>query len=399
MISSTANDIINHYATKRGYPTLPQINSMDRIEFTKGLKLWATEYISALPDAGLHYNLTDKLIHPQTGQIAGSEWGWKMEQVEKTVEFRNTTEGKKYVLQHLVPEAVRNEETDANDMLNIASIKVSAITSSARSNKKQTQINIKRINHIRALEKSISKGGSLRAMYEATFNAHKDSIENLMTNEDAAKAAMQSKRKKKIFSLLLSWLVMPLYVILRTLDMFFDAGIILAKMGYKGAQLGPKVGSTHPFLGRFSIPLVVAAFISFTSAIAKYNAGVEKYVDHGIVVSGIIMIPLYMIEFIILKQFLDIPFMWLTKKYGTIAKWASCRFDPTTAEEFQLGEVTQTFEYHELLGHMIRERENLIKGLTEAIESNVSSSPFDTYCKDKKFSLKTLEKEERDAFN
>lgn len=177
--------------------------------------------------------------------------------------------------------AVRNEDTDVNDMLNTASIEVSAATGSTKNDKKQTQINIERLTHIRALEKSISKGGVLREMYDATLKTHKDGVENLMTNEDAAKGAMYSKRRKRIPSLLLSWLVMHLYVILRTFDMFFDGGIISAKMGYQGLALGPKVGSNHPFLGRISIPIVVATFISFVSAITKYSAGMLDYVREG----------------------------------------------------------------------------------------------------------------------
>ncbi|MFV0361467.1 MAG: hypothetical protein ACK5LL_00035, partial [Suipraeoptans sp.] len=238
---------------------------------------------------------------------------------------------------------------------------------------------------------------ALRVMYDVSFKAHKAGVENLMTNEDAATAAMHSKRRNKIPSLLLSWLVMPLYVILRSFDMFFDGGIIAAKMGYDESQLGPKVGSNHPFLGRFSIPLVVATFISFVSAITRYNAGVEKYVEHGIVVSGIIMIPLYMLEFIFVKQFLGIPFVWLTNKYGIFVEKVSCLFEPTLADEYQFGGVTQSFEQQDILGQMIKEREDLVKSLIEAIENNVSFCKADADCKDKKFSLKMLEKEERDT--
>lgn len=393
-----ANNIINDYATTKGYSTVAQANNMSYSEFVKGLEIWPAEYIAALPDAGLYYSLTGKVNHPQTGQIVRSLWGQKMEQVQKTLEFRNSTEGKKHMLHSITPIAVRNEETDVNDMLDIASIKISATTGFAKSDKKQAQINIERMELIRALEKSISNGGALRAIYEATLKAHKDGVENLMTNEEAAKASMHSKRRKRIPALILSWLLMPLYVILRSFDMFFDGGIISAKMGYAGPELGPKVGSNHTFLGRFSIPIVVATFISFISAIANYNAGVEKYVSHGIVVSGVIMIPLYMIGFIIIKQFLDIPFMWLTNKYGVIAEWASRLFEPVKADEFQLGGVTQTYMQQDILGQMIKERETLIYDLKAAIKNNLPYAKCDTLCNDKKFSLKTLEKEERDTF-
>lgn len=399
MYPSTANDIINSYATMKGYPTVAQAQTMEHSDFLKGLEIWPIEYIAALPDAGLHYKLTGKVTHPQTGQIVRSEWGWKMEQVQKTLDFRNSTEGKKYALRFITPIAVRNEETDMNDMINTASIKVSANIGSAKSDKKQTQLNIERMEHLRALEKSISKGGALRTMYDATLKAHKDGVENLMTNEDAAKAAMYSKRRKRIPALLLSWFVMPLYEILRTLDMFFDGGIIASKMGYTESELGPKVGSNHTFLGRFSIPIVVATFISFVSAITNYNVGVEKYVDHGIVVSGVIMIPLYMLGFIIIKQFLDIPFIWFTNKYGIFAEWASCIFTPVSADEFQLGGVTQTYEQQGYLGQMIKDREALIYDLKDAIKNNIPYAKCDILCNDKKFSLKTLEKEESDRFD
>ncbi|MFV0362703.1 MAG: hypothetical protein ACK5LL_06395, partial [Suipraeoptans sp.] len=166
MNPSTANEVINGYAAFNGYPTVAQINLMERKDFMKGLENWPTEYIAAMPDAGLNYNLSGKVKHPQTGQVVRSEWGWKMEQVKKVVEFRNTTEGKKSVLRHLVSDAIRNEDTDINDMLNTATIKVAATTGSKKRDKKQTQINIERMNHIRALEKSISKGGALRVMYD-----------------------------------------------------------------------------------------------------------------------------------------------------------------------------------------------------------------------------------------
>lgn len=396
MDQRTANNIINDYATTKGYPTVAQANNMSYSEFAKGLEIWPTEYIEAMPDAGLLYSLTGRVKDPQSGQIVRSLWGRKMEQVQKTVEFRNSTEGKKHILRSITPISVRNEETDVNDMLNTASIKVTASTGSAKSNKKQTQINIKRMEHVRMLEKSISMGGALRAMYDSSLNAHKNGVENLMTNEDAAKAAMHNKRRNRIPALLLSWLVMPLYVILRSFDMFFDAGIVSAKMGYKGSELGPKVGSNHRFLGRLSIPLLVATFISFISAITKYNAGVEDIVEHGVIISGMIMIPLYMIGFIIIKQFLDIPFIWLTNKYGFVAMMASFAFLPTNAEEFQLGGITKTYEQQEILGQMIKEREALIYDLKDAIKNNLSYAKCDTLCNDKKFSLKTLEKEEGD---
>ena len=170
--------------------------------------------------------------------------------------------------------------------------------------------------------------------------------------------------------------------------MFFDGGIISAKMGHTGLELGPKCGSNHVFHGRFSIPLVVATFLSFVSAIAKYNAGVENYVEHGIIISGIIMIPLYMIGFIIVKQFLDIPFIWLTNKYGVIVEWASSRFDPTSAEEFQLGGVTLTYEQQDILGKMIKEREELINNLKEAIKNNIPYAKCDRLCTNKSFPLR-----------
>lgn len=74
-----------------------------------------------------------------------------MEHIQKAVEFRNTTEGKKYVLNFLTIDPVRTDETDESDMINTASIEVSAITGSEKKDKKQTQINIKRMEHIKAL--------------------------------------------------------------------------------------------------------------------------------------------------------------------------------------------------------------------------------------------------------
>ena len=399
MNPSMANDIINNYAVRESFPTIKELHPMEHAEFLRELELWPTEYIAAMPDAGLHYGLTNKTKHPRTGQMVRSEWGWKMEQVQKAVEFRNTTEGKKYVLRFLTSEPVRNEETDVNDMLNTASIKVSATTGSVKKDKKQTKINIERMEHIRALEKSISKGGGLRSMYDASLNAHKNDVENLMTNEDATKAAMKSKRRRKIPALLLSWFVMPLYVILRSFDMFFDGGFMSHRLGYEeGIYSGPKVGSNHRLLGRLSIPLIIGTFISFVNATVRYRIGVEDYVSHGVTISGIIMIPVYAIGFVIIKQFLNIPFIWLTIKYGAFAERASCMFEPITAEEFQLGGVTKSYEVQDSLGQMIQEREEIINGLKKAIENNEYYSPYDVYCKDKKFSMKTLEKEDKDTY-
>ncbi len=399
MNPSMANDIINNYAVREGFPTIKELHPMEHAEFLRELELWPTEYIAALPDAGLHYDLTNKIKHPRSGQMVRSEWGWKMEQVQKALEFRNTTEGKKHVLRFLTSEPVRNEESDVNDMLNTASIKVSATTGSVKKDKKQTKINIERMEHIKALEKSISREGSLRTMYDASLNAHKKDVENLMTNEDATKAAMKSKRRRKIPALLLSWFVMPLYVILRSFDMFFDGGFMSHRLGYEeGIYSGPKVGSNHRLLGRLSIPLIIGTFISFVNATIKYRIGVEDYVSHGVTISGIIMIPVYAIGFIIIKQFLNIPFIWLTIKYGAFAERASCMFEPTTAEELQLGGVTKSYEVQDSLGQMIQEREEIINGLKKAIENNEHYSPYDVYCKDKKFSMKTLEKEDKDTY-
>ena len=93
-----------------------------------------------------------------------------MEQVPKTVAFRNTTEGKKHVFRLITPNPVRNEEADIYDMINTAAIKVSAANGTERQNKKQTQLNIERMEHLRMLEKSISKGGALRAYHASLCN-------------------------------------------------------------------------------------------------------------------------------------------------------------------------------------------------------------------------------------
>lgn len=398
MNPSMANDIINSFAIREGFPTIKELHLMEHADFLRELELWPTDYIEALPDAGLHYKLDNKIQHPRTGQMVRSEWGWKMEQVHKAIEFRNSTEGKKHVLRFQIPEPVRNEETDINDMLNTASIKVSATNVTEKKKKKQTQLNIARMEHVKALEKSISKGGGLRTMYDVSLKTYIEDVDNLMTNEDAAKAAMKSKRRKRIPALLLSWLVMPLYVIFRSFDMLFDGFFTSMKLGYTEVGLGPKVGSNHPFLGRLSIPLVVATFISFIDAFAKYNAGAEKYVEHGPFVSGLIMIPVYAIGFAIVKQFLDIPFMWLTNIYGRFATRASYMFEPTAAEEYQLSGVTNSYEQQGVLGQLIKEREELINDLKNAIENDLPYSRCDTYRSDKRFSLKTIERENRDNY-
>lgn len=110
------------------------------------------------------------------------------------------------------------------------------------------------------------------------------------------------------------------------------------------------------------------------------------------------MIPVYAIGFIIIKQFLNIPFIWLTIKYGAFVERASCMFEPTTAEDFQLGGVTKSYEVQESLGQMIKEREELIKDLKDAIENDLPYSLCDTYCNDKRFSIKTIEKEDKDTY-
>lgn len=399
MHPSTANSIIEEYAAREGYPTIEQLNDMKRVEFMNGLDVWPTEYIEVMPNAGLCYELTGMMRHPQTGEMVRSEWGWRMEQIPKTVAFRNTTEGKKHILRLITPKPVRNEEIDINDMIDTASIKVSAANGTERQNKKQTQLNIERMEHLRMLEKSISKGGALRAMYDASLDAHNDGVENLTTNEEAADMVMREKRRKRIPTLLLSWLVMPLYVIIRSFDMFLDGGILSHKLGYnEGIYSGPKVGSNHRILGRLSIPLIVGTFISFVSANDKFRFGAEDYVTRGVFNSGLYAIPVYMLGFIVIKQFLNIPFLWLVEKYGGIAEWASCVFKITDAEDYQFGRVTYTYELQETLGQLIKERQELIKDIKYAIENDVSYSRCDSSRSDKNLSIKALEKEEREAF-
>ena len=57
----------------RGYPTVAEIHAMEHADFLREFKLWATEYILALPDAGLHFNLSGKVKHPKTGQMVREE--------------------------------------------------------------------------------------------------------------------------------------------------------------------------------------------------------------------------------------------------------------------------------------------------------------------------------------
>lgn len=400
MSPHVADSIVNAYADQRGYPTIIELNDMSKEEFEKGLSVWCNEYIEALPDAGLLYGLTGQIQNPTTGNMVRSEWGWKMQQAKKVLEFRHTEAGKKYLLNRLVTEKVRDDEKDMDDLLDTASISVVANTGSPRRDKKLTQINIRRLDHIKALEKSISKGGALRDAYDTMLMAHKDSIENLISNEDAAKSAMYSKKRNKIPALLLSWLVMPLYVILRSFDMFFDGGIMSLRLNSaENVYTEPKVGSNHPFLGRLSIPIVVGTFIGYVTAIIEYNRGSDLFTSRGILQSGLACSILATIGFIIAKQFLGVPFYYLTKIYGNFAYWASTRFLPLTADDFQLGYVTYTYQKQQLLGEMIKEREEIIQGLKSAIINNVMHSPYDSYYKNKSLSIKALKAEEEKYFN
>lgn len=396
MDTITALNIVNAYVSYEGYPDIESINSMKHSDFLKGLEEWPTRYIEALPDAGLFYKLSDKINHPQTGKIVTTEWGWKMEQVHKTVEFRESTEGKKHILRTITPGPIRNEENDTNDMIDTASIRVSTATGSARKVKKQTQLNLERMEHIKALERSISKGGAVRDVYEEVLDDHSNNVESLMTNEEAAIAAMKEKRWKRIPSLLLSWLVMPFYVILRAFDMILDSFVISYRRGINIKKISPKVGSNHKFFGRFSIPLVIATFLSFVITISSHNAGIEEYATRDPILLSIFLVPFYMIAFMIVKQFFDLPFDWGTYKYGIIALKASYAFEPKTAEEFQLGDVSETYELQDILRKMIIERENIINGLKDSIENNFKLNEYDEYRCHEDLSLKALKKEEID---
>lgn len=105
-----------------------------------------------------------------------------------------------------------------------------------------------------------------------------------------------------------------------------------------------------------------------------------------------------MIGFTLVKQFLDIPFMWLTNAYGRIATRASYMFEPVAAEEYQLGGVTTSFDQQNIIGQLIKEREELIKDLKDAIENDLPYSRCDTYRSDDRFSFKTIENENRDTY-
>ena len=192
---------------------------------------------------------------------------------------------------------------------------------------------------------------------------------------------------------------MPLYVIIRSFDMFFDGGILSERLGFdEGISTGPKVGSHHDILGRLSIPIVVAVFMSFVDASKKIHAGRTLYVEHGFFEAGIAFIIPFLIGFIIVKQFLNVPFIWLTILYGRLATNLSYLFEPFSAEEYQLGRVTASYQQQDTLGQLIKEREVLIKDIKYAIVNDISYSRCDSSRSDKELSIKALEKEERMAF-
>lgn len=398
MNPNIANNIINEYAAKKGYPTVEELYNMNHIDFMMKTDFWLTEYLETLPDAGLYYNLANIIINPHTGQKEQTEWGRKMSHIKDVIKFRETTEGKKKYLLDNIPEPVRNKESDIDDMLKTASIKVSAASGNEKQNKEQTQLNIKRMEHIVALEKSISKGGALRAMYDTTLETHKEGIENLITNEEVARLVMKEKRHKKFPALLLSWIIMPLYVILRCFDMFFDGYFTPRIMGSYINDVDPKVGSRHPLLGRLSIPILFGTFLSFMDASENIKLGTEAYVNNGIFITGIVAMPLYALGFAVVKQFLNVPFAWLVEKYGAVAEWASEVFNIANADDYQLGEINMHYDNQEVIGKLIKEREHLIVDLKYAIENDLPYNKCDSFYNDKELSIKALNKEERDTF-
>ena len=164
---------------------------------------------------------------------------------------------------------------------------------------------------------------------------------------------MKERRKNRILSLLLSWLIMPIYVIVKAFDLLFDSSVAANMIS---GDLTSRFGGKFPMLGRLTIPFMLSGFFALVDVLGgnnKMEAGPQFVMN---------------LAFTIIKNVLGIPFAYAAEGLGNIAEAASECFVSYTEEDYQFADAAIAMRSYESYKEIFENRQDIIRNLREAIE-------------------------------
>ena len=355
------------------------LNNLSKMRFE--CKEWDISYIEAVLSLGEHYGCNK----PDRRTV----WTSVVECLTCEIKYRNSVDAKKATLRKMAEAEVRGADEDALEKKRNARVQTDTLVGSIGASKKQKRINEERLQHIHALEKTLEKGGSLREVCDELYKDHNDCIENLPTNEETAKTVMQDKRKCAFKALILSWFIMPIYILVRAIDILCDS-VIVAKI--KNDDLDSRFSLHAPIMGRLTIPYVLCgALTAIETADTLTHGGEIMYGSIGYHIFFTFLETLFV--FTVAKSLIGVPAAYLADFIGKAVEWASDRFDPIDEYTAQFGAVEFTAVSYNHFKGLFDERQAVIRELRTAIKENRPRYEIDTLRIRGAFSYKSLEKE------
>lgn len=383
---TTAKTILNKYINN-GYPDPMAYRKLPRDEFEKCVNIWPVEYLEAVLTYGKACDYLEYFDMEKHGKDTITEWGCKVARTKEVIEFKRTTEGKKKMLRTIAPTKFRTEEKDREELEKDMAIRVEAAGTGLEA-KTQTKLNIQRMEHLKALEKSISKGGSLRSAYEDAVEFYNNATENLISNEEALALSERDQKKLSPKSLWLASLVMPLFVFVRTVDIILDSFVLGA---LRDKYIESKFGGDYPLLEQTIGASFLTAFLSLILAFSE--GGATGFASLFFKYFLVCFIPV-----VIVRNLIGIITELLTIFIGkVIVEPASKCFEAVSQNDYQMFDVSRYKEYADALADQIKEREDIIEDLRTLINEDVPYEYVDEFLKERKdLSLKRLEQDERE---
>ena len=146
----TLKELLNNYATKGHNKYL-----------TDNMKNWEAPYLSAILAMGQYNGLKEERQEDSCGAVRTSNWYNIATIFRKEIAHRKTVAGKKEFLRTIAPTAVRSTDCDKLESMRNARVQVATVEGDSRKAKRQAKLNAERLEHIKALEKSLSVGGPI----------------------------------------------------------------------------------------------------------------------------------------------------------------------------------------------------------------------------------------------
>ena len=399
MTLKEAKSILVRY-NNNGYPTIGEFQEISDEEFNKWVNIWPPEYLEAMMIFGESLGYKEDSGLRRGGIITVlTVWGERVQKAREVVAYKKTTEGKQDVLRTIAPTMDSVEKKSASRKERMKEIKAAyeKAVAEKKMSKKQIKLNAKRIEMIEVLERNISTDGYLGDELKTSIKVYNNSVEELPTNEQAAASVMRDKKKNKVLSLLLSWITMPFFVIVKAINYILDSAALTY---HHCGDIASLLGGKHPALSRIEIPLMMTIFYI---AVTEHNIEkdsitlfVELSEKTGIEFSNMAVTFLVVLFFVILIRNIGgiVPFYvgWF---YGQVVEKASKKFSTASENDYQMRDVSENMDYVNFVKARIQGRENLIEALMEAVRTNAPYNEVDGCMKDRDFKVKTLKKENK----